>query len=148
VGFPVLMVERMENKKWVFVCWVGIFLFASAETWGADWKLLTTKASGVYYFDADSIQALDNKNIRVWGKEILAEKGKSQILKNLGEAFMSLYSASVLFEINCREKMIRALMVEYYSQDGFILSADSYEGEWEIVIPDTTQDLLRKKVCQ
>ena len=141
------MVERMENRKWEFICWVGILLFASAETWGADWRLLTTKANGVYYFDADSIQALDNKNIRVWGREILAEKGKSQILKNLGEAFKSLHSASVLFELNCPEKMIRALLVEYYSQDGFMLFADSCDGEWEIIIPDTTQDSLRKKVC-
>jgi len=138
----------MGNMKWLFVCWVGIFLFASPETWGADWKLLANQSTDAYYFDADSIRTLDNKNIRVWGREILSEESKSKTTKNLGDAFTHLHSASVFFEINCREKMIKALMVEFYSNDGFIISSDSFDGEWEIIIPGTTQDALRKNVCK
>jgi hypothetical protein len=137
-----------ENMKWALICWMIIFLLASLEAWGADWKPLIIQSKNAYYFDADSVQTLENKNIRVWGKEVLAEESRTQNIKNLGDNFKTLHSASVLFEINCREKMIKALMVEYYSYDGFILSSDSYDGEWEIVIPDTTQDALRNKVCK
>ena len=144
----ILMVERIGNIRRLFVCLMGIFLMASPETWGADWRLLSNQSNAAYYFDTDSIRTLDNKNMRVWGKEVLTEKGKSTTIKNLGDAFTHLHSASVFFEINCREKMIKALMVEFYSNDGFIISSDSFDGEWEIIIPDTTQDTLRKNVCK
>jgi len=136
------------NMKGFFIYSISIFLLASTEAGGADWRLLTHKAKDAYYFDADSIRTLDNQNIRVWGREILSEESKSGIIKNLGNAFTSLYSAGVFFEINCREKMIKAIMVEYYSNDGFMISAESYDGEWEIILPDTTQDALRKKICK
>ena len=142
------MVERMGNKKWVFIGWVGIFLFAAPATWGANWKVLANHANDAYYFDADSIKTLDNKNIRVWGREILSEESKFKSIKNLGDDLKNLHSANVFFEINCNEKMIKPLMVEYYSHDGFIISSDSYDGEWEIIIPETTQDVLRKNVCK
>ena len=130
------------------IFWFILFLLASTEVWGADWRLLITQAKDAYYFDADSVQTLENRNIRVWGREVLSEDSKSKVLKNFGKAFQSLHSASVLFEINCREKMVRALGVEYYAADGFMIPSDSYEGGWEIILPGTPEDALRNKVCK
>jgi hypothetical protein len=127
---------------------MGITLFASLETRAADWKLLANQSNDDYFFDADSVKALDNKNIRVWGKETLSEEKRSRIKKNLGNDLKNFHSAWVFFEINCGEKLIRPLAVEYYSHDGFILSTDSYDGKWEIIIPETTQDVLRERVCK
>jgi hypothetical protein len=143
-----MMTLKTGKRKWMSFCGMGIFLFVSQEVWAADWKLLVNQSNDSYFFDADSIKNLDNKNIRVWGKEILSEERKSRIKKNLGDDLKNLHSASIFFEINCREKMIRPLMIEYYSHDGFIISTDSYDGEWEIVIPGQTQDVLRENVCK
>jgi hypothetical protein len=143
-----MMIKRLGYLKWVFVCLTGLLLLSSPEIWGTDWRLLSNQSSNAYYVDADSVRTLDNKNIQVWGKEILSEEKKSKIIKNLGDAFTHLHSASVLFEINCQGKMIKALMVEFYSHDGFIISSDSFDGAWEIIIPDTTQDALRKNTCK
>lgn len=55
--------------------------------------------------------------------------------------------ARILFEINCKTKMIRFLSATSFRNDGGIKSSTSTPDEWSHISPETNSDTLHKILC-
>jgi hypothetical protein len=53
---------------------------------------------------------------------------------------------SVLYEVNCRDKMIRTLQTTVYDDAGVLSGAKG--GEWDYIGPETNAETLRKILCK
>ncbi len=54
--------------------------------------------------------------------------------------------ARVLFEVNCKDKMIRSLSTTLYNDAG--VTSSSKGGEWDYIGPESNSETLLKILCK
>ena len=129
---------------WLLVVFVSIFLFGSMEAWGEDWKLYGKNESGVFYYDAGSINRPAKDTVRVWAKMVHSKES----IKQAGKGLENLVYSKRLWEINCAEKKIRRLSKIAYSKDEKILISDTKEEKFQNINPKSLDQDLYEKVCK
>ncbi|MDI7260488.1 MAG: hypothetical protein QME90_11280 [Thermodesulfobacteriota bacterium] len=136
-SFPVILV--------VF----GLIFFVYSELWGADWKPYARNEHFYCYYDAENLTRSAENTIRVWTKNVYTNKGVNLILKNLGKEYKNLEYSVQLNEMNCIDKMINIASGIFYSKEGDIISKDDYpDSHWRFITPDSSEEILYKKVCK
>jgi len=96
------------------------------------WRYVATlgiNASKVYL--NDEVKVLENKNVTVWQKLILAN---------------GLYAISQE-ELDCQNKRIITRQITYYRIDQTVDETKKKSFEWEEIIPSSTGDFLYSRVC-
>lgn len=96
------------------------------------WRYVATlgiNASKVYL--NDDVKVLENKNVTVWQKLVLAN---------------GLYAISQE-ELDCKNKRIITRQITYYRIDQTVDSTKKKPFEWEEIIPSSTGDFLYSRVC-
>ncbi len=108
---------------------VGLAL-APAAVPGSDWKEFTEATTGVFYFDAASIQSPSEGVVRVW-----IHNGTKR--------------ESNLLELNCRENTYKVLDVTDYDQSLAIKTRGDYydNPEWLPIPAKSIPELLQTIVC-
>jgi len=132
------------NMKWLWVVSVSIFLLSITEVWGEDWKLYGKNESGVFYYDAESINRPAKGIVRVWTKMVHSKES----IKQAGKGLENLVYSKRLWEIDCVDKKIRRLSKIAYSQDEKILISDNKEEKFGNINPKSLEQDLYEKVCK
>jgi hypothetical protein len=127
---------------------VGLVIFSHAEVWGADWKLFSADDEVIQYYDAQSIKYPSKNIVEVWTRMEYTDKGKIDLIKDLGNKYVNLKCIMMLEEINCSDKKRRVLSLSSYSKEGKIIEKDSTVHKWTYIDPDSVAELLHKAVCK
>jgi hypothetical protein len=93
------------KSAWVVLLYIWVFLFACAEGWGADWKLIGTDIHGTALeIDTASISRRHNSIVRAWFKTTHSKEDLNNFVKNPGEKYKDLSHSKTLTEFDCTEK--------------------------------------------
>ncbi len=113
----------------VMVLALGLAVLPAAAP-ATDWKEFTEATTGVFYFDADSVQSPSEGVVRVW-----VHNGTNR--------------ESTLLELNCRENAYKVLDVAGYDQSMAIKSRGDYydNPEWLPIPAKSIPELLETIVC-
>lgn len=93
--------------------------------------------------------------VQVWDKKVYSDEGREnliQLMRKGGvstEGWEELSHTLTLQEIDCKKGRFQILFSTHYDTNGFVLYSYSYdEPNWNYILPDSTVDTLRKKVCK
>jgi hypothetical protein len=96
--------------------------------------------------------------VQVWGKEVYSEMGREKYLQNIKKKgwstegwnkILNLSYINDLVTIDCKKYKSLISSIVWYDKDGNVLYSGSVdEPKWEDIIPDSTTDSLRKKICK
>jgi hypothetical protein len=118
-------------------------------SYSAEWEIYTKSILGIHYYDKENIKHMPNNIIRVWEKTIYSDAGKEDSIKDLGDRFKDINYTVTLNQINCNEKMYRAVLVADYDSKGSAIS--SYDNpilKETIILPESVIERLYKIVCK
>lgn len=147
------MIEKScEKKCWpitIFVmCWSAIFIgaFFVDTVESADWVYYTTSSSGAHYFDSKSVTFTSKNQVKVWARRVWSQRDAKEAKLLTG---YTVKESKVLYAIDCRNNQRKMLKLIVYGQDGTPVSDSTYQNaQWELIIPDSTEDVLRQRVCK
>ena len=132
------------------VIFIELLMFGYAEARGADWKSFFSPVSGTVSYDAQSITQGSENTFRVWTRQYLTDKGKTDMVARLGTTIQNVHYTMSAMEINCENKTVRTLGMYFYSTEGTLLNSVNVPEEklvWDYIAPDTLSDALFKRVC-
>jgi hypothetical protein len=130
------------KRLWVVI--VSIFLLGLTEVWGEDWKRYGENESGIFHYDAESINRPAKDTVRVWAKMVHSKES----IKQAGKGLENLVYSKRLWEINCADKKVRRLSKIAYSKDEKILISDNREEKFQNINPKSLDQDLYEKVCK
>ena len=130
---------------------VGLSIFACAEVWGADWRLISSTDSYKCFYDAENITRSSKNIVGVWARLEYTEKGIRGIVKEFGKHYENLSYSLELWEIDCVKKKQRILSITEYSVEGSILytnPAKSRPSAWKSISREAVGESLYNAVCK
>ncbi len=130
--------------KWLLSVFAGILVFGVAEVPVEDWKRYGENESGVFYYDAKSINRPAKDTVRVWAKMVHSRES----IKQAGKGLENLAYSKRLWEIDCVNKKIRRLSKIAYSKDDKVLLSDNKEEEFQSIKPKSLEQDLYDKVSK
>ena len=124
-------------------------IFVYGEAWGADWKAFGSDSNTVSFYDKENISHSSNDIVRVSIKVVYTPAGVSDLVHSYGQRYRGLDHKVSLFELNCKDKMIRLLSSTWYWADGREITPYSNPNDkWYSIDPESSLDSLRKEVCR
>ena len=138
----------------VIICLGIIFLFAN-QAWAAEWIYYTSNASGKSYYDKSSIKKVNKNIVSVGTKIIFNQNGKTRaflFLKSINKAPDNpdlLELELRLQEIDCVNKKKQDFFYKFLYKKGNVIFSfpKDVSGEWQKIIPKSTSEILKNKVC-
>ncbi len=120
-----------------------------SETSWEDWRFYAETEFGSYHYNAEDIGYLPSHIVRIWQKLVLTNKGRVNLAGELGREYENVSEIVVLREIDCMSGRSRILEVAYRCERRRVLKSESYEQfDWDSIIPDSVDDILRYAVCK
>ena len=127
---------------------VGLAIFANAEVWGEDWKLLKKADDAKFYYDKKDVTYLAPGILKVWIRQVYTKKGKMHMINLVGPRYENLSYSINSLEFNCEAKLTRFLSMTHYSKNGDVLDLENSPDKWESIRSNSMFDALYKKVCK
>ncbi len=125
---------------------MGIPIFINSPTFGADWKFLQKNEKGEFFYDAENMVISSEQTIGVWLKVVYSVTFKEQ------EGLKDLQEAVGFWEIRCKEREIRLLLLSHVSEEkGEEVPSPPrvfQTPDWEPIAPDTILNELHGIVCK
>ena len=157
--FRIFFHEGDDMKKIVrFACLslAAFFLFATPLVASADWvEYLRRGRNRFSYHSKLNVDKTNGKYIvRCWEKKTFpTRKGKTlQSLKEKGlpaAEYEQMSRKMFTCDIDCGKNLIRkASLIVYDTSGKVIFSGKTSSPQWEPILPDSTEDALRKAVCK
>ncbi len=110
---------------------VGVMIF-SANVWGADWKEFGEATTGVFLYDASSLNSPSQGLVKVW----INNRAKNE---------------TNLVELNCKDKKYQVLSVVEWDEAYRMKNREDYSddpaSEWQNISPGSVAEALSKVVC-
>lgn len=136
------------------ICSVIIFLFTN-QAFSADWIYVGSTVKGKEYYDASSIEKVNNNFIRVWCKTTFSKKGKAETFSFLEKEGKKPRDSSVidylitLEEFDCVNAKKRPVSFNIYDKKGNVIykSSKFHNPKFSNTIPNSAGDKCLKKVC-
>ena len=127
----------------------GLLCSAFAEVSATDWKLYTKSEFGLYQYDAEDINFFSKCLVRISQRIVLTDRSRTDLVRELGKEYGDVREIITLREIDCAVKKSRILGLIYCSEKGMVIKRESYEPiEWDVIIPDSVDDVLYGVVCE
>lgn len=115
------------------------------------WKVIQMDNNdNVFSYNTVSIRHQTKNVVQVWEKKVYSQKGREKRIQDVTKKGYDKLSHSLhLVEVDCKKGMSRFLSITDYDKNGLTLNSESFDKpEWDNIIPDTTMDILREKVCE
>jgi hypothetical protein len=116
-----------------------------------------TEEGTEYFYDKDSIERR-SEIVKVWTKSIFNKKDKrwsgfvedckKVVEPNSNNDCNRLSNKKDLYEINCKEDTCRFLSSVMYDEDGKVLYSMSSPSKCDYIVPDSTTEQLKNRVCK
>lgn len=120
-----------------------------STAWGADWKQVRSTNSATLYYDTEEITHPTKDIVKVLTKWAYTEKGIKNAKEIFGKNYENLSYSIKSYEINCKDKTSRILLITDYNKDGTVISSDSKTNpEWSRISSETVLESLSKMVCK
>ncbi|MHB8138000.1 MAG: surface-adhesin E family protein [Smithellaceae bacterium] len=128
-----------------------------SENSSSDWVEYTrTEDGSILLYNKRNITKIGGKYIiQVWTKWIYSDEDREKTLikvRNSGlstEGWSKLSYCLPLYQIDCRNKKLQILSNIQYDNGGMVLHSGSYDKQkWDYIVPDSTGEVLLKKVCR
>lgn len=105
------------------------------------------------YYNRSSVEIDKQKKIiKVRIKHEFTEKGKIELLKDLGDVqkqkYIDINYSVVLFSFNYKERKYSFTHSVFYSKLGGILRRETYPPEWDNIIPESNNEYLLNKILK
>ncbi len=127
---------------------LGPASLAPSETPWEDWKFYAETQFGSYHYNAEDIGYLPRNIVRIWQRLVLTNQGRVHLAGELGREYEHVREIVVLREIDCMSRRSRILEVAYCRERRKVMKSESYERfDWDSIIPDSVDDILRHTVC-
>jgi len=127
----------------------GLLFAFSAYGSIMNWKYYTSNEFGYYQYDAENVRRFSNSILRVRQKLVLSDNGTIHLVRELGKNYDDAKEIITLREIDCAGKKSRIVEVTYHSADGLVIKSESYDPvEWDVIMPDSVDDVLYHCVCE
>ncbi len=140
--------KSLAGKAGVISVVIGLTLFGYSELWGKDWKLFKKTVDAKFYYDAKDIIHSPEKMASVWIKQVYTKKGKTDMINLVGPRYEHLSYSINSLEFDCGVRMVRVLLMTYYSKNGDILGLEDSPDKRESITPNSMFDALYKEVCK
>ena len=119
---------------------MGIPIFINPPTFSADWKFLQKNEKGEFFYDAENMIISSEQTIGVWLKVVYSVTFKEQ------EGLKDLHQTIGFWEIRCKERKIRLLLLSHVSEEkGEEARMSSFIGA--LALCDLVKTTLGPKVC-
>jgi len=113
-----------------------------------NWKFYASNEFGYYQYDAEDVRRLASGLVRVRQKLVLSYRGATHLIQKLGKEYENTKEIITLREIDCAGQKSRIRELMYHSGNGVVIKRESYDpGEWDVIIPDSVDDVLYQNVC-
>ena len=109
---------QFSTKLGIFSLVIGLTIISLGDSYGADWKLLSKSARGLYYYDRETIEQPLSDVKRVWVVFYPSEVVASVFEVTYGEGYADFSYSTELVEIHCRKKWARVIVQESHSSNG------------------------------
>ena len=128
---------------------LGLLCAVCAEVSATDWRLYTKSEFGLYQYDAEGVNYFSRCLVRIWQKIVLSDRGRTDLVRELGKEYGDVKEIITFREIDCAGKKSRILGLIYCSEKGEVIKGESYEPiEWDVIIPDSVDYVLYHEVCE
>ena len=97
---------------------IALTIISLGDVYGADWRLLSKSARGLYYYDRETLEQPLSDVKRVWVVFYPSEVVISVFEVMYGERYADLSCSYELVEIHCRKRLVRVIAQESHSSDG------------------------------
>ena len=145
--------RRFFSKPYiVFFIILFVLLCISKDVIGANWKFVGQTEEFSWYYDAESINLLQN-DIRVLVKYIPNdEDARLRYLESRQKKQIGLpdnYSHSLfLYEVNCEDKTIKTLIITEYTNEEEIIKSENMSNPAPIyTVPGSIGYKIQKTIC-
>jgi len=140
--------DQPRYTKKVFLLAVLLFCFLSGQDMvkGEEWKSFTNKQGDGSYFsyDRENVVRVSTTTLLVWEKRVVPTQGKFTAMKKKGEPIKMR-----LWEINCKKRTGKLLLIKEFDQEGNLLSSINTDEstQAELIAPRSIGEALYKAVC-
>ncbi len=132
-----------------------ILLLASPAIGFSDWVEYGRADNGdIYLYHSGSMKQKTKDIVHVWVKIVFSAEGKKDYilkLRNSGEStegYEKLSHSLSLVEIDRTRPRFRILYGSEYDTEDKELFRGSRDAPWKEILPNTTQEILKKQVCK
>jgi hypothetical protein len=121
----------------------------------SDWVEYGKSDNGdVYSYHPGSMKQKTKDIVHVWVKLVFSDAGRKDYINRLNnsgestEGYDKLSHTLSLVEIDRKRPKFRILYSSEYDKDDKELFRGSHDVPWKAILPDSTEDILRKKVVK
>jgi len=114
-----------------------------------------SKNGNIYSYNKVNIKHRTKNIVQVWIREVFSDEGREKIIQPMRkgglptEEWEKLSHTLVLDEIDCKKRRHQILSITHYDTDGKVFFIHSYDKpKWDYIVPRSTMNTLRKKVCK
>jgi hypothetical protein len=153
------MIDKVPSNKIVLPVFLAIVLLLLSASDGRGENLVeygSDSLGNIFYYDRDSVKKRSG-NVTVWTTTLWSDSDqrKYDMIAALKKRVdcpdcEKLSMIKDFSEVKCRENLMRKITFVFYDKDSRVLYrwTSPTPGEWEVILPGTFQDILKRKVCQ
>jgi len=139
----------------MFLPFLLILLLVTPVIGSPDWVEYGRSDNGnIYSYHTGSMKQKTKDIVQVWVKLVFSAEGRQDYIKRLRdrgestEGYDKLSHTLSLVEIDWKKPRFRILYGSEYDLDDHELFRGSREAPWKDVVPNSTEEILRKRVCK
>jgi hypothetical protein len=148
-------VKMKKVHSYLFLPLLMILLLGTPVIGSADWVEYGRSANGnVYSYHTGTMKQKTKDIVQVWVKLVFSAEGRQEYfnrLKNMGEStegYDKLSHSLSLVEIDWKKARLRILYGSEYDEGDRELFRGSRDAPWKDILPSSTEEILREKVCR
>ncbi|OPY02449.1 MAG: hypothetical protein A4E66_02717 [Syntrophus sp. PtaB.Bin001] len=132
-----------------------LLLLATPAISSSDWvEYGKSKNGDIYSYHPGSIKQKSKDIVYVWVKLVFSDRGRKDYINRLEkngeltEGYDKLSHTLSLVEIDKKRSKLRILYGLEYDMDDKELFRGSHDAPWKDILPDSTEDILRKNILK
>jgi hypothetical protein len=136
----------------IFLSFLMILLLVIPVSGAEEWvKYWTSRDGNVLSYNRAIIRNGTNDRVQVWNKIVFSDQGREKYIRIVSDAggLNKLSQGLYLSEIDCQKGMFQILSLTNHGADKKVLTNYLYfRTDWNDIVPGSSFDTLRKKVCK
>lgn len=120
--------------------------------WVEHWR---SPKGNIFSYNTTSITHITKDVVQVWEREVFSDEGRgrqTRLMRKMElspEGYDKISHALILYEIDCKKKMVRTLSFSHYDTDGKVLLTSSSDNpDWRYIVTGSVMETLREKACK
>ena len=135
----------------MFLPFLIILLLVTSVIGSSEWEIYEISVSGIHSYNKIKVKETAKDIVQVWTTLMYSDEGKEKYIKaglsSKGHENISHHLS--LYEIDCKKELQRNISFTLYDTNGGVLKTIQFEEpKWSYIVPMSTINSLREKVCK